>query len=438
MPKRILALWFVGLILVGPAFSTEGADPAVKAENTDLPRFLPNHGNSVYGATGLLRRWPTQGPKELWRKEVGWGKSAVVEVGGRAFTAVQTDKQQYGLCLDPLTGDTRWKQLLYPKENRHVARGPVTSPVVDEERVYFIPYAIDKDVWDMRCPVVCLETSSGKELWRLQQGVWATEGSTPLVAGDTLYVAADNDERAILAALDKRTGAVRWTTRVPSDSKRELGAPSSLTYQAVDGIGQIVVATYGTREILGIDARNGAIMWRYGYPAKFSVGLVSTPVAVGRYLFLCAGEGRNKNFSTCFEMKAKHSKLTYRQVYYSTELQTNNFNTVAICQDAIFGFGGQGANGFIHCTDLRDGRLLWKQVSENWSKDQNLIIADDLIFAITKQEELAMAEASRAGYQEIGRVALNMELGRPQQPTLANGRLYIRGKQSAVCFQVVP
>ena len=145
------------------------ATPTARAQNTDLERFLPNHGNSVYNASGLLRQWPAGGPKELWRVEVGWGKSAVVEADGLAFTATQTDKKQWALCLDPLTGKTRWKRLLYPKENRHVTKGPVTSPVVDGDRVYFIPYAIQKDVWDMRCPVICLNTVSGKELWRLER-----------------------------------------------------------------------------------------------------------------------------------------------------------------------------------------------------------------------------------------------------------------------------
>ena len=41
-----------------------------------------------------------------------------------------------------------------------------------------------------------------------------------------------------------------------------------------------------------------------------------------------------------------------------------------------------------------------------------------------------MGEASRDGFNELGRVQLKIELGRPQQPTIANGRLYLRGLQS--------
>ncbi len=409
---------------------------AFEARNMDLERFLPNNGNSVFNATGLLRKWPSGGPKQLWRVEIGWGKTAVVEAGGKAFTSTEIDKKQWAICLDPLTGQRLWEKLLFPKENRHSVKGPVTSPVIDGDRIYFIPYAIDKgDLWALRCPIVCLK-SDGTQLWRADETFWATEASVPLVVGDTLYVAADNPERAILVALDKMTGKLNWAAHAKSDSKRELGAPASLTYQVVDGVPQIIVATYGTAEILGVHAKTGDIMWRYPYPAKIRIGLVSTPVAVGSRLFLSCGEGTGRNFSACLQMQASDEKITFKEIYLSTELQTNNYNTVAVYEDAVFGFGGSGKGGFIHCTELRDGSLLWKQIGDEWSKDQQLIIADGLLFALTKNEELVMAEASRKGFQELGRVKLNLELGRPQHPTIANGRMYIRGNKSVACYQI--
>ena len=409
---------------------------AGEAENTDLKRFLPNHGNTVYNAAGLLREWPPEGPRELWRVEIGWGKSAVVEAGGLAFTAAETDDKQWALCLDPITGATRWKHLLLPEKNRHFAWGPVTSPVIDGDRVYFIPYAIyEGDVWEMRCPIVCLGTD-GTELWRADDTFWATEASTPLVVGDTLYVAADNPQRVVLVALDKMTGTLRWAAAAESEKDRELGAPASLTYQVVEGIPQVIVATYGTREVLGVHASTGEIMWHYPYPAEIIIGLVSTPVAVGSRLFVCGGEGKNRNFSACLEMQAVDGKITCRELYRSTELQTNMYNTVAVYQDAVFGFGGNRRIGFLHCTNLADGRLLWREDGKDWTKDQNLIVADGLLFALTKNDELLMAEASRERYRELARVPLGVELGRPQQPTIANGRMYIRGKQSVVCYRI--
>jgi outer membrane protein assembly factor BamB len=390
----------------------------------------------VYDVTGLLRQWPADGPKKLWQVHIGWGKAAVVEANGLAFTATETDGKQWAICLDPLTGATRWKHLLVPNENRHFAWGPVTSPVIDGDRGYFIPYAkFESDVWEMRCPIVCLKTD-GTELWRADKTFWATEASVPLVVGDTLYVGADNPEHVILVALDKLTGALRWSVTATPKMQRELGAPASLTYQVVDGIPQVILATYGTREVLGIHADTGEVMWRYPYPAPIILGMISTPVAVGSRVFVCGGEGKGRDFSACLQMKAVDGKITCQEVYKSTELQTNKYNTVAVYQDAVFGFGGNNRIGFLHCTDFDDGSLLWKQEGDDWTTDQNLIIADGLIFALTKNNELVMAEADREQYREIARVTLEVELGRPQQPTIANGRMYIRGKEAVACYQV--
>jgi len=405
-------------------------------ENGDLQRFLPNHGNSVYHAKGLLRRWPPDGPKELWHRQIGWGKSAVVEANGRAFTATETEDKQWAVCLDPETGETLWKRLLVPRNNRHFVKGPVTSPVVDGDRVYFIPYATNTDVWDMSCPIVCLKTD-GTEVWRADESFWGTEASTPLVVGDTLYVSADNPDRVVLVALDKMTGGLRWSVAVEeSEKKRELGAPASLTYQVVGGIPQVIVTTYGTREVLGVHADTGQVMWRYGYPAPIIIGMVSTPVAVGSRLMVCAGEGKGKDFSACLQMKAVDGKIACEEIYVSTDLQTNNYNTVAVYQDAVFGFGGNRTAGFLHCTNFEDGRLLWKEASRRWTNSQNLVVADGLIFALSADNELVLAEASRDGFHELGCVRLDLELGRPQQPTIANGRLYLRGIQSVVCYRV--
>jgi len=434
MPRvlaRRLAVLGTALAIV-LASMTHAGEPA----NSDLLRFLPNDGNSVYEAKGLLRQWPAEGPKQLWRAEIGYGKSAIVEAGGRAFTATEIDEKQYAICLDPETGSIKWKLLLVPKKNRHFAWGPVTSPVIDGERVYMIGYDIDKDVWDMRCPIVCMKTD-GTELWRVDGPVWATEGSTPLIVGDTLFVAADSLKHEILVALDKMTGHLRWSAGVKDLPRgRELAAASSLTYQVVDGIPQVIVATYGTREVLGVHAGTGEIMWRYPYPAELVLGLISTPVAIGSRLMICANENKGLCFSVLLDMQAVDGKITYRELYRSSELQTNHYNTVAVHNGAVFGFGGGKQAGFLHGTDFKDGHLLWKVEGREWTKDQNLVVADGLIFALNSANELVLAEAGREAYRELGRFKLDVEVGRPQQPTIANGRLYIRGVKEAACYQI--
>ena len=403
--------------------------------NYDLPRLFPAGGNTVYPAAKLLHRWPADGPRLLWQTEIGGGRSGVVESKGLAFTASQFEGTQWALCLDPKTGKVLWKHALIAKENHHnVMTGPEATPVIDGDRVYFVPYeAYQNDLYDPRCPVICLK-ADGTELWRESEKFWVTEGSTPLVVGDALYLASSGSDH-LFASVDKLTGKLRWGTPFQTDAKRFYAGACSVTYQETAGIPQIVGYIWGPNLVVGVDARDGHILWKWPQPGAISSGLVSTPVAVGnRLLFSGAQQGA---FLLCLEMVAKDGGLQPRQVYSFHDRQGNTIHTLSVHDNAVFGFYGTGSSGAMQCTDLADGKLLWDAKSDDWMRAQNLIVADGLIYALTQHNELVMAEAARKGYHELGRVKLPAELGKfPQQPMIANGHLYIRGDKQVLCYQV--
>ena len=63
---------------------------------------------------------------------------------------------------------------------------------------------------------------------------------------------------------------------------------------------------------------------------------------------------------------------------------------------AVFGFGGNQRIGFLHCTNLADGSLLWRQDSDDWTKDQNLVIADGHIYPqVDAHPEFGLTYAQR-------------------------------------------
>ena len=403
----------------------------VKAENTDLPRLMPLDNNNVYNAKGLLRTWPKDGPKELWRVEVGEGKSAVTEANGRAFTAAQFDGKQWALCLNPATGATIWKHEIYPKAASNIVKGPIVTPLVDGNRVYFIASA-DAGPYDPLSPVYCLNAEDGAEIWRSDDNEYASQGSaTPLIVDDTLYIPAGKSGKGkILVAVDKLTGKLRWSVADPQKRDNTYGSAASPAYQIIDGIPQIICGVYGgAREAWGVSAKTGELYWSYQTPMHHS--LISSPVATGSRVVLCGGQG-SAAFSACLQMYVRDGKILRRQLHRDSVLQTNMYNTVAVLDGAVYGFGNES----MQCTSLEDGKLLWKKAGEDWGRDQQLIIADGLIFALARKADLVMLEASKAGYKELGRIPTGLKLDYPQQPTIANGRLYVRGDTTIVCYHV--
>jgi outer membrane protein assembly factor BamB len=404
----------------------------IEKRNTDLNRFIPFDGNTVFNAAGLLRTWPKSGPRELWRLKTGPSIGVTVESGGRAFATGQLDGKQWAYCLEAKTGKIIWKTELGPEFILpHHWSGTVATPVVDGDRVYFIPF---HRLGDPRtqgrevCSLVCLRVSDGMELWRSGGDIPFVNGfSTPLVVGGTLFVLPQK-EKEVLVALDKISGKVLWTGK--ERQPRHGGAPyagASPTYLELDRQGQLIYGL-GNGEIIGVSVKDGSILWTIN--RSMGHGLMASAAAVANRVFLTCGESR---FSMCIELKKRKGQYEARIVYQSTSNQQNFFHTPSIHDGAVYGF----SSSRLQCTSLASGEVLWEQREpRDWDTRQQLIVADGLILALTKSGELVMAEANKTGYKELGRVRHGLDMGHTQHPTIANGRLYIRGVDTVVCYQL--
>lgn len=427
----------LAVLLLAPLAAGADVHALPEAAGT-LPRFLPNNGNNVHPAAGLFRGWPAGGPRELWRADIGSGKSAIAAGGGFVYTLTESDKKQYAIRLDAATGRILWKQLLLPTGNHHVVRGPVNGPLLDGDRLYAFPYDCENgDLWEPRCPCFCLRASDGAIIWSERKQFNCSEGNTPLIVNDTLYIGGGGREN-ILAAVDKLTGRLLWKTAEDRDAGHQhvYAAGASLTYQEVGHTPQIIVPVF-RNDVMGVHARTGRVLWHWTLEHPTSSGMVPTPVALGPRLFLSAFQN-GAGYSQCLEMAEEGDTVRPRLLYQDTRLQCNMFHTPSIVDGAVFGFGKGGEHDALQCTALEDGHLIWQRESDDWKTDRQLTVADGLIFAITKNQELVLLEAGRGGYKELGRVAPGIALGLPQQPMIVGGRLYLRGDETLVCYQIGP
>ncbi len=377
---------------------------AVEPANTDLPRHMPFDNNHVYNATGLARSWPTNGPARLWCVDLGNCLASTVECGGRAFTLAKASNAVEAVCLDPRTGGMLWRRPLGGPDN--------VTPVADEARVYFTGGGN---------VIRCLDAATGEPLWT-SKGFGGVAYSSPLVVGDVLYVSG----QPALTAVDKRTGAIRWKT-----AGEKTSSPNSPAYQEIDGQGQIVLGVAKANqkpEVWGIDVQTGVVRWTRPFNVQW--GLCSSPVVAGAHIYLSGGHG--PRLSECLVAFLHEGRLRVRQVYRKEGLQSNSHNTPAVLDGVVYGFGGKG----LQCSNLADGTLHWQQP---WDLDRHLIVADGLLIAATPDGYLVLVEASARQYRELGRFQTGLDLkGSTQQMTLANGRLYVRGKDRLACYDLRP
>ena len=74
---------------------------AVSTQAADWPTFRGTDRSDVSTETGLLKKWPSAGPKQVWiNKDAGLGYSGCAIVDGTIYTMGARDAAEYVIAID--------------------------------------------------------------------------------------------------------------------------------------------------------------------------------------------------------------------------------------------------------------------------------------------------------------------------------------------------
>jgi outer membrane protein assembly factor BamB len=359
----------------------------------------------------LPASWGKDGPKQLWKKQVGTGVSSMAVRGGRLYTMGNNGSMDVVFCLDAATGAEIWKHA-YPQslDARQFEGGPAGTPTVDGDRVYTLSHEGD---------LFCLAASNGKVLWSKNllrdfggsRPHWGYAGS-PLVDGN-LVIVDSGGVGASSVALDKTTGALKWKA-----GNDEAGYSSPVAF---DLAGTRCVAVFKADALVGLNAANGQELWRYRWPIRNDIN-ATTPIVFGDKIFITSGYGTG-----CALVQVSPGKAT--QIWRNKNM-SSQLGSPVLVRGYIFGIDGNVGRGELRCLDLGSGELKWKQNIGGGA----LIAAGGDLLALSERGELIVAEASPASYREIARAQV---LGGRSwvAPALADGKIYCKNNQgSLVCL----
>ena len=213
----------------------------------DWPSFRgPNHdGKSAENIT-----WPKDGPRQVWKINVGIGHSAVSVVGARAYTMGNTDDIDTVFSIDIATGKIVWKHSYPCNEKVGIKNydGPFATPTVANGVVYTLSRKGDVFALDARDGRVIWARNIMKEDDARQPGFGGFAGS-PLILGDTLILNGSPGGMA----LDAKTGKTLWKSGV---------GPGGHATPVPLQIGQkTCLAIHSPRALTIVDAADGKQIW---------------------------------------------------------------------------------------------------------------------------------------------------------------------------------
>ena len=322
----------------------------------DWPEFRGPTGQGVASVQNLPVNW-NDSVNVKWKVVVpgkGWSSPIVSNDVIYMTTAIplssksETDQVLCLIAMDKDRGTLIWKTEVFRQsgvetdpihlKNSHAS----PTPILKEDRIY-VHFGVSG--------TACLDLD-GKVIWRNQSLTFTPvhgNGGSPVLVGDNLIFNCDGANRQFVAALDHRTGKVRWTKDRPPSSGRRFSFSTPLAIE-VEGRSQVISA--GANAVVSYDPIDGTELWYVTYDG-FSV--VPRPVFAHGLVYICTG------YATPWLLAVRpdgSGDVTSTHIAWRTRTGVPHNPSLLIVEDELYFVSDRG---IASCLDARTGQSHWRQ-----------------------------------------------------------------------------
>ena len=411
------------LALFGLLWST-----AIHAEN--WPQWRGATHDGISKETNVPTRWtPSDGV--AWRLKLPGraGATPVIWNDSIFLTSVSADNDTLVLMCVGTDGQIRWtRELGKGNKDARVNEGNSASPS---------PVTDGKYVWTFlgNGPLACHDFG-GKEVWKFdvqerygKLNIQFGMTSSPLLDGDRLYLQLIHGEgdpktrEAKVVCLDKTTGKELWKAERPSEahSENEHSYASPTIYRDAQ---RAYLLTHGADWIIAHDLNDGHELWRSAglQPDKYdpTLRLVASPVAVPGLIVAPSAKGGRVIALTPDGAGditgSKHKLWEYNP--------TPDVPSPLVHNGLVYLYR---ENGVLVVLDAKSGKKLYEQRTPGENNRASPVYANGNIYLVSRNGITTVVKAGPK-FEEVSTNAL--EEITTASPVISNGRIYIRTYES--------
>jgi outer membrane protein assembly factor BamB len=354
---------------------------------------------------------PDQDPPTEWSasQNVAWkstipgrGHSSPTVVGGRVYLATADEQEgtQSVLCYDRETGRQLWQTevhrggLMRKHENSSAASGTVAC---DGESV-FINFANSGAVY------VTAISLDGKQRWQTKIGDYIIHqgyGASPALYRSLVIASADSHAGGVIAALDRKTGAIAWKRDRPKE-------PNYTSPIILNVAGRDQLFMTGCNLISSFDPLNGKTLWE---TKGATTECVTSTVTDGERVFSSGGYPKKHLAAVLANGSGKLAWETSDRVYGPSLLARDGY---------LFGVLDAGV---AVCWKSETGQEQWKKRLGGEFIGSPVLVGDT-IYATNQNGETFVFRADPSKFEQI---AVN-KLGDQAlaSMTICGSRIYMR------------
>lgn len=398
-----------------------GVPQAIAAEAACWPRFHGPKGDNISIETALLKQWPEQGPRLLWTaKQIGRGFAGVTIADGRIYTTGDVGSDLVIFALD-MDGRIQWQVNSGAAWTQMGPAGARGTPTIDGNRL-FHENAQDE--------VVCLDTKTGKKIWGVNlasqfQGKRDSfgRGESLLVDGDRVICCPGG--ATAMAALDKMTGQTVWKS-ASAGEPAGYASPILAEYR-----GLRMILTMASRSLIGVNAANGELLWRFSHYTPRYVANCVTPIYHDGHVFVSGGYGLG---SALLKIDVKDGKSTIEPAWRSEDLD-NRHGGVILVDGYVYGAAHFNNKGKWVCLDWKTGR---KMHAEKGVGEGSFTCAGGMFYTMGEHRQIGLVKPTPTGHQLVSKFKIPEGGEGPTwaHPVVCGGRLYIRHADRLYAYDV--
>ena len=381
----------------------------------------PNRNFKVDSAQ-LKTAWTEEEPRQLWKRQLGEGYSAICVDQGTLYTMFRRGDEDAVTALSADTGKTLWEyaytSLPWKEFSKQYGPGPHATPLIVGDYIYAIGF---------RTELTCLDKKNGQKVW--SHNLWdeynAKPGdrgyaSSPMAYKDLLIVLAGGKDHGVMA-FNLKDGQLVWKGQ---DFINSYSSPIIIN---VDGQDQLIVFVEG--KVASLDPNTGDLLWQHAHNTQYQIH-ASTPIwGKDNILFISSAYDAG---SRALHLSLQNGKTVVKELWYNEKVRVQHGSAVRI-GETIYASSGHGP-AFLTAVTVKTGEITTQQ--RGFGK-ANLMMAGHQMIILDEAGQLAIVNANPNSFEVLAQAQV-LTSRSWTVPTLSGTKLYLRDMKEILALDLSP